>query len=311
MAEEILRMTNITKRFAGITALDRVEFSCNKGEVHILAGENGAGKSTILKILAGIHQADEGEIYFHGKKVTIKSPEHSQKMGIAMVFQELTLVGEMTVAENVYLNQEPVNALGMIDKKKIHEEIEKAMDKYGIHVDPDALVSTLPVAKQQMVEILKILVRDPELIILDEPTSALAKKEVVQLYQIIHNLLDNGKTIIFISHRLEELFELGDRITVFKDGHYVGTRDMKEMNEDELIKMMVGRSLTNIFPPPVCEPDYSKVVFEAKNLTDNDGKLKDVSFQVFKGEVLGIAGLQGHGQTELLNAISGLYPLTK
>ena len=178
MAEEILRMTNITKRFAGITALDRVEFSCNKGEVHILAGENGAGKSTILKILAGIHQADEGEIYFHGKKVTIKSPEHSQKMGIAMVFQELTLVGEMTVAENVYLNQEPVNALGMIDKKKIHEEIEKAMDKYGIHVDPDALVSTLPVAKQQMVEILKILVRDPELIILDEPTSALAKKEV-------------------------------------------------------------------------------------------------------------------------------------
>ena len=185
------------------------------------------------------------------------------------------------------------------------------MDKYGIHVDPDALVSTLPVAKQQMVEILKILVRDPELIILDEPTSALAKKEVVQLYQIIHNLLDNGKTIIFISHRLEELFELGDRITVFKDGHYVGTRDMKEMNEDELIKMMVGRSLTNIFPPPVCEPDYSKVVFEAKNLTDNDGKLKDVSFQVFKGEVLGIAGLQGHGQTELLNAISGLYPLTK
>ena len=185
------------------------------------------------------------------------------------------------------------------------------MDKYGIHVDPDALVSTLPVAKQQMVEILKILVRDPELIILDEPTSALAKKEVVQLYQIIHNLLDNGKTIIFISHRLEELFELGDRITVFKDGHYVGTRDMKDMNEDELIKMMVGRSLTNIFPPPVCEPDYSKVVFEAKNLTDNDGKLKDVSFQVFKGEVLGIAGLQGHGQTELLNAISGLYPLTK
>ena len=311
MAEEILRMTNITKRFAGITALDRVEFSCNKGEVHILAGENGAGKSTILKILAGIHQADEGEIYFHGKKVTIKSPEHSQKMGIAMVFQELTLVGEMTVAENVYLNQEPVNALGMIDKKKIHEEIKKAMDKYGIHIDPDALVSTLPVAKQQMVEILKILVRDPELIILDEPTSALAKKEVVQLYQIIHNLLNNGKTIIFSSHRLEELFELGDRITVFKDGHYVGTRDMKDMNEDELIKMMVGRSLTNIFPPPVCEPDYSKVVFEAKNLTDNDGKLKDVSFQVFKGEVLGIAGLQGHGQTELLNAVSGLYPLVK
>ena len=311
MAEEILKMVNITKRFAGITALDRVQFSCSKGEVHVLAGENGAGKSTILKILAGIHQADEGEIYFHGKKVVIRNPEQSQKLGIAMVFQELTLVGEMTVWENIYLNQEPVTCLGRINRKEIKKRILAVMDRYGIHIDPDATVSSLPVAEQQMAEILKILVRDPELIILDEPTSALAKKEVKQLYQIIHNLIADGKTIIFISHRLEELFELGHRITVFKDGCYIGTRNMNEINEDDLIRMMVGRSLNHVFPPSVCQADHSQVIFEVKNLADADHKLNHVSFQVHKGEILGVAGLQGHGQTELLNAVSGLYPLSE
>ena len=310
MAEEILKMVNITKRFAGITALDRVQFSCSKGEVHVLAGENGAGKSTILKILAGIHQADEGEIYFHGKKVEIRNPEQSQKLGIAMVFQELTLVGEMTVWENIYLNQEPVTRLGRINRREIKKRILDVMDRYGIHIDPDATVGSLPVAEQQMAEILKILVRDPELIILDEPTSALAKKEVKQLYQIIHNLIADGKTIIFISHRLEELFELGHRITVFKDGCYIGTRNMNEINED-LIRMMVGRTLNHVFPPSVCQADHSQVIFEVKNLADADHKLNHVSFQVHKGEILGVAGLQGHGQTELLNAVSGLYPLSE
>ena len=311
MAEEILKMVNITKRFAGITALDRVQFSCSKGEVHVLAGENGAGKSTILKILAGIHQADEGEIYFHGKKVEIRNPGQSQKLGIAMVFQELTLVGEMTVWENIYLNQEPVTRLGRINRREIKKRILDVMDRYGIHIDPDATVGSLPVAEQQMAEILKILVRDPELIILDEPTSALAKKEVKQLYQIIHNLIADGKTIIFISHRLEELFELGHRITVFKDGCYIGTRNMNEINEDDLIRMMVGRSLNHVFPPSVCQVDHSHVIFEVKNLADADHKLNHVSFQVHKGEILGVAGLQGHGQTELLNAVSGLYPLSE
>lgn len=311
MAEEILKMVNITKRFAGITALDRVQFSCSKGEVHVLAGENGAGKSTILKILAGIHQADEGEIYFHGKKVEIRNPGQSQKLGIAMVFQELTLVGEMTVWENIYLNQEPVTRLGRINRREIKKRILDVMDRYGIHIDPDATVGSLPVAEQQMAEVLKILVRDPELIILDEPTSALAKKEVKQLYQIIHNLIADGKTIIFISHRLEELFELGHRITVFKDGCYIGTRNMNEINEDDLIRMMVGRSLNHVFPPSVCQVDHSQVIFEVKNLADADHKLNHVSFQVHKAEILGVAGLQGHGQTELLNAVSGLYPLSE
>lgn len=309
MAEEILKMVHITKRFGGITALSDVQFCCNKGEVHVLAGENGAGKSTILKMLAGIHQPDEGDIFFHGKKTEIKTPEQSQKLGIAMVFQELTLVGEMSVAENIYLNQEPVNRFGHINKKEVKRKIHEAMDLYGIHIDPDAMVNTLSVAQQQMAEILKILVRDPDLIILDEPTSALAKKEVMQLYQIIRNLIKAEKTIIFISHRLEELFELGDRITVFKDGTYVGTRQMKELDQDELIKMMVGRSLNNIFPPAIGQVEEDNIIFSVKGISDAQHKLNNISFDVRKGEILGIAGLQGHGQTELLNAISGLHPL--
>ncbi|MGP1348396.1 MAG: sugar ABC transporter ATP-binding protein [Stomatobaculum sp.] len=309
MAEELLKMVNITKRFAGITALDHVSFSCNKGEVHILAGENGAGKSTLLKILAGIYEADEGDIFFRGEKVNIHSPEQAQKLGIAMVFQELTLVRELAVWENIYLNQEPVNCMGIVNKKKIIEDIHSAMNQYGIHVDPYAIVGDLTVAEQQMVEILKILVRRPELIILDEPTSALAKREVEQLYQIVQNLLTAGKTVIFISHRLEELFKFGHRITVFKDGTYIGTVEMKDLDGDALIKMMVGRALNNIFPPPVCEVDQAQVIFEVRNLKDRNHKVNGISFQVYHGEILGIAGLQGHGQTELLNAISGLHQL--
>jgi ribose transport system ATP-binding protein len=311
VSEEILKMVNITKRFEGISALDNVNFCCNNGEVHILAGENGAGKSTILKILTGIHQADSGDIYFNGKLAQIKNPEQSHKLGIAMVYQELTLVREMTVVENIYLNQEPTTKLGRINRRKINQMINEAMDKYGIHLDPDALVKTLSVAKQQMAEILKILVRDPKLIILDEPTSALAKKEVEQLFIIIRNLIKSGKTIIFISHRLEELFEIGDRVTVFKDGQYIGTHNMKEINEDELINMMVGRPLKNIFPPAICEVERDKAIFEASDLTDTGHHLNHISFQVYKGEILGVAGLQGHGQTEMLHAISGLYPLLK
>lgn len=310
MSEELLSMKNISKSFAGIHALNQVHFSCRKGEVHVLAGENGAGKSTILKILSGIHQADSGEICFKGQKVSIKNPEQSQKLGIAMVFQELTLIGEMTVTDNIYLNMEPTTKLGRIDRRKARAELEQAMEQYGIYIDPEAPVKNLSVAQQQMAEILKILIRKPELIILDEPTSALAKKEVEQLYKIIRNLVAGGKTIIFISHRLEEVFKLGDRVTVLKDGCYVGTRKIGELTQNALISMMVGRELSSVFPPEAAEPDLSQTVFEIRDFTDSAHKLNHVSFQVRKGEILGIAGLQGHGQTELLNAISGLYPVT-
>lgn len=308
VSEQILKMVNITKRFAGIVALDQVHFSCNRGEVHVLAGENGAGKSTILKILSGIYKADEGEIYFNDKKATIKNPEQAQKLGIAMVFQELTLIGELTVSENIYLSIEPKNKLGLIDQKAVNKQIQTAMDKYGIYLEPDEIVNNLPIAKQQLAEILKILVRDPDLIILDEPTSALARKEVDQLFQIIRNLTANGKTIIFISHRLEEVFAIGDRVTVFKDGRFVDTCNICDINEDDLIRMMVGRSLQNIFPHKNRKID-NEIIFEVRLLLDHDKKVNDVSFNVHRGEILCVAGLQGHGQSELLNAISGLHPL--
>ncbi len=305
MAEEILRMSGIYKSFGGCKALTDVDFACNRGEVHVLAGENGAGKSTILKILAGLFEADRGEICLKGEKVKIRTPRQSQDMGIAMVFQELTLVGEMTVEENLFLNMEPVR-FGVVDRKKIRRQA--VMEQYGITIDLDAIVCRLTVAQQQMVEIIKILLHDPELIILDEPTSALARKEVEKLFQIVRNLIEKGKTIIFISHRLEEVFEIGDRVTVFKDGERVDTKLVSEIDTDELIRMMVGRSLQNIFPPKNTQIT-EEVLFEVKELT---GKaLQQVSFAVRKGEILGIAGLQGHGQTELMNAISGLYPLEK
>ena len=303
MAEEILRMSGIYKSFGGCKALTDVDFACNRGEVHVLAGENGAGKSTILKILAGLFEADRGEICLKGEKVKIRTPRQSQDMGIAMVFQELTLVGEMTVEENLFLNMEPVR-FGVVDRKKIRRQAETVMEQYGITIDLDAIVCRLTVAQQQMVEIIKILLHDPELIILDEPTSALARKEVEKLFQIVRNLIEKGKTIIFISHRLEEVFEIGDRVTVFKDGERVDTKLVSEIDTDEL----VGRSLQNIFPPKNTQIT-EEVLFEVKELT---GKaLQQVSFAVRKGEILGIAGLQGHGQTELMNAISGLYPLEK
>ena len=309
MSQEILKMVNISKAFSGVKALDRVSFACEKGEVHVLAGENGAGKSTILKILAGLYHADAGEIEWQGRRVTIKSPEQSQKLGIAMVFQELTLVGQMTVEENVFLNAEPRNKLGLVDRKALRRKVLAAMDTYGIHVDPGSLVSELPVAQQQMTEILKILVREPELIILDEPTSALAKQEVARLYTIMRRLTAMGKTLIFISHRMEEIFEIGDRVTVLKDGAYVGTRMIREIDEDELIRMMIGRSLAGTYPPKEGAVGR-ETVFEARGLTSPDGKLNNVSFTVKRGEVLGVAGLQGHGQSELLNAISALHPLS-
>jgi len=305
MPKTILEMKNISKSFDGVQALKNVNFSCYENEVHVLAGENGAGKSTILKVLAGLFRPTEGEIEFYGEKVIFKSTYEAQNKKIAMVFQELSLIPELTVLENIFLNREPMNRLHRIDVKKERKILQKYMDEYDIHVDPDALVKKLPIAQQQMVEILKILMKEPRLIILDEPTSSLSKKEVNTLYKIIRTLTNKNKTIIFISHRMEEVFEIGDRVTVLKDGTYVGTKKLSEINEDELINMMVGRKLSNIFPERN-QIDEKEVVFEVNNLKLEKDK-NPISFKVYKGEILGIAGLEGHGQTELLNAISGLY----
>lgn len=308
MDREYLTLEHIEKSFGGNRALKDVSFSVKKGTVHVLAGENGAGKSTVLKILCGNYHADSGEIYLEGNKIVAANPRQAQDLGIAMVYQELTLVSELTVEENLFLSIEPKNKFGLIDRKEVRKRILALMDEYDIHINPKAIAGRLSVAEQQMAEILKVLLKNPQIIILDEPTSSLQSEEVVKLFNIVRNLVKKEKTIIFISHRMEEVFEIGDYVTVFKDGTFVGTRKISEIDVDELIKMMVGRPLTQIYPKK-SEMVEDTVLLEVKNLKSE--KLNDVSFQLHKGEILGIAGLQGHGQTELLDAVSGVHKLTQ
>lgn len=304
MADYILEMKGISKSFGGVHALKSVDFCVKRGEVHVLAGENGAGKSTLLKMLVGINKPDSGDIIFNGEKVKIGSPEAAERLGIGMVFQELTLINELTVWENVFLHNE-YKKHGMLDKKRMKAELLRVMKHYHIDINPDFIVARLSVAQKQMVEILKLLIKNPQLLILDEPTSALAKKEVETLCNIIHALTENGKTIIFISHRLEEIFSIGDSITIFKDGEYVSERSIQEITEDELIRLQVGRTLDRVFPEKMKKIDENQHVFRVQDLSWGK-KIKDISFEVRKGEVLGIAGLQGQGQTDILNTISGI-----
>lgn len=307
MPDCILKMEHITKRFPGVVALDDVDFSCNKGEIHVLAGENGAGKSTILKILAGIYPATEGKVFLRGEEVHFRSPKEAQKAGIAMVFQELTQINELTVFENIFLGAEPVKG-GLIDRKKQLELLNFYMDKYDLHMNPMTIVDRLSVGQKQLAEILKALVKDPEIIILDEPTSALAGEEVEILFSIMRKLKEEDKAIIFISHRMEEMFEIGDVITVFKDGKYIDTTPVSELNVDKLISKMVGRELNDVYPDHCAEP--GEVILQVRDyqLTEES---RPFSFEIRAGEVIGIAGLAGHGQTPLINSLSGLYKIEK
>jgi len=307
MQQDYLSLEHISKSFGGNRALNDVSFSVRKGTVHVLAGENGAGKSTVLKILAGIYHRDEGDIFLDGRKVEIETPQQAAANGIAMVFQELTLISELTVEENLFLSIEPRGRFGMIDKKTVRSRVIELMNTYNIQIEPTAIAGRLSIAQQQMAEILKILLRDPQIIILDEPTSSLATEEVKTLFNIVRTLVQKGKTIIFISHRMEEIFEIGDYITVFKDGEVVATSKISEIDAGGLVKMMVGRSLSQIYPRKA-ERVGDEVLLKVDRLKSEI--LKNVSFELHRGEVLGIAGLQGHGQTELLNAISGLHPLS-
>ena len=304
MADSILKFEHITKRFSGVTALDDVSFSVEKGKVHVLAGENGAGKSTILKILAGVYAPDEGEILLRGKPVRFASPTDAQKAGIGMVFQELTQINELTVFENIFLSTEKKKGL-FVDKKAQMRLLREHLEKYGMDIDPSVIVDRLSVGQKQLLEILKVLLRDPEIIILDEPTSALATNEVQLLFSIVRKLTAEGKSVLFISHRIEEMFEIGDDMTILKDGHFVGTMPVAGLTTDELITKLVGRPLQDIYPPR-CQTPSGEVVFELDQFLFHPGG-KPISFRAKKGEVIGIAGLTGHGQTELINAISGLH----
>ena len=304
MRETILELKNITKIFPGTIALDKVNFDLRKGEIHALIGENGAGKSTLIKIISGILLPNSGEIYLDGKLVNISNPLIAQHYGIAAIQQEPTIFPDLNVAENVFMgHMEYDRFTKRLKWKKMYEATEKLLKALEVKLNPREKVKNLSIANQQLVEIVKALSLNSRILIMDEPTSALTLHEVDELFGIIKQLQNSGTSIIYISHRIEETFEIADRVTVLRDGHYIGTRNVSETNVDELIRMMIGRTLSNIFPKTNIEK--GETVLKVESLTKED-QFNNISFELHKGEILGFAGLVGAGRTEVARAIFGL-----
>jgi ribose transport system ATP-binding protein len=298
MSEFAVEMRGISKHFGGIRALDHVSFSVRRGEVHALLGENGAGKSTLMKILSGAYRRDEGQIRVGGKEVEIGNPHVSRELGIGIIYQELVLAPDLSVAENIFLGELP----GLIPWKELQERSQAILRRIGFDLDPKTRLGDLPVAYQQVVEIAKALSKDVRILILDEPTAVLAPPEVKSLLGLVKTLSSSGVSIIYISHRLEEIFQIADAITVIKDGRTIGTVSPKEITSDQLIDMMVGRHVTELFPGGKRKP--GEVVLKVDKLRFGK-KVEEVSFEARAGEVLGIAGLIGSGRTETARAIFG------
>jgi ABC-type sugar transport system ATPase subunit len=301
-------MKHIRKEFPGVLALKDVSFQLYSGEVHALLGENGAGKSTLIKILGGIYSANAGEIFIDGKPVAIQSVRDAQDKGISVIHQELVLVPHMTVAENIYLGREPMTRGNTVDFKKMNLEVKKILDSFELNIGPEEEISTLTIAQQQMVEIIKAISFNTRILVMDEPTSSLSEKDVGFLFETIRRLKKNNVGIVYISHRMSELKQITDRITVLRDGEYIGTKNTEAASTDELIAMMVGRQLTNYYTRTFGDPQQA--VLEVRNLSD--GKLlKDVSFELRRGEILGFAGLIGAGRSEVMKCIFGIDPFTE
>jgi len=303
MDELILSMSGIVKAFAGVQALDGVRFDLRQGEVHALIGENGAGKSTLMKILLGIYQADKGSITFNGKNVYIKNPAEALKMGISMIHQEISLVPGMSVAENIWLGREKqFKQLGLINNKLRIEATKGLLENLKLFIDPMAMVKNLNIASMQLVEIARAVSYKSKVIIMDEPTSALTNKEIELLYEIIRALVAKGTSIIFISHKLEEIFKVCQRVTVLRDGGYIGTNNIEDVDMNKLITMIVGRKEAKTFEKT--EHILGETVLEVCNFS-RKGVFKDINFSVRRGEVLGFAGLMGAGRTEIIQALFG------
>ena len=304
MQPVVLEMKNINKRFPGVYALKDINFELRKGEVHALLGENGAGKSTLIKILAGIYTAEEGEVRLHGKREDIRSVADSQRHGISVIHQELCLVPGLTIADNIFLGRELAKGQFIQDENE-NVKAAELMATLGLELPPNTKVSALSVAQQQMVEIAKALSVDADILVMDEPTAALTERETVLLYQVIRRLQAEGISIIYISHRMEELFTITNRVTVMRDGEYIGTRVTAETTKNELIAMMVGRELTDLYKRNTAEP--GEIVLEVKGLCRRKA-LDNISFAVRKGEILGIAGLVGAGRSETARCLFGVDP---
>ncbi|HET6884808.1 MAG TPA: sugar ABC transporter ATP-binding protein [Rubrobacteraceae bacterium] len=300
----LLEMRSITKRFPGVTALDGVDFELERGEVHVILGENGAGKSTLIKMLSGAYQPDKGEILFEGEPVRIPSAAVAQGLGISTIYQEFNLVPQLTVAENVFLGHQP-RRLGIVDRRRMREEARRLLERIKVRVDPDAQVSALGVAQRQMVEIAKALSLEARVLIMDEPTASLSGQEVQRLFEIVRGLEQEEVGVIFISHHLEEVTEIGDRVTVLRDGKLVG-QVPATTDHSELVRMMVGRSIEDQFPRR--RPEIGDVLLKVRDLS-REGVLEELSLRVRAGEVVGIAGIVGAGRTELARAIFGVDPV--
>ncbi len=304
--ENILEMRNINKYFYGVHALNNVNFSVRKGEVHVLIGENGAGKSTLMKIISGAYKKDSGEIWFDGEKFDITNPLDAQNRGISIIYQEFNLIPGLSVAENIFLGREPLKKSGMIDWRVLYKNTNELLERLKADINPGQMVKKLSVAQQQFVEISKALSFGARLIIMDEPSATLTPKELEKLFDVIRDLKSRGVSIIYISHHLDELFEIGDRYTVLRDGEWIATDEIKSADKNQIIKLMVGREITNSYPERSNQP--GEVILEVKNL-NRQGILKDISLTLRKGEILGIAGLVGSGRTELVRALYGADPV--
>lgn len=299
----LLEMKHIRKEFPGVLALKDVSFELRAGEVHALLGENGAGKSTLIKILGGIYNKDSGEILIDEQPVSINSVADAHRLGISVIHQELVLVPHMSVAENIFLGREPMKGPRFVDFKKMQEDAQKLLDSFDLDIQSDTQVSALSIAQQQIVEIIKALSFNAKILVMDEPTSSLTEKDVDFLFDNIRKLKKAQVGIIYISHRMSELNQIADKITVIRDGEYIGTKGVKETTTDELISMMVGRKLTNYYTRTFGNP--TEKVLEVKNLSSGQ-LLKDISFHLFSGEILGFAGLVGAGRSEVMRCIFGL-----
>jgi len=300
---DLIQMNDIEKSFPGVKALDKCKFNLKKGEVHALVGENGAGKSTLMKVLTGVYKEDAGDIFHKGEKVEIDSPKKAQDLGISIIYQELNLMPHLTVAENVFIGREEKKNKLFIDKNKLNKKTKDFLDMLNIDLDPQAKVQDLTVAKQQMVEIIKALSYQSEVLIMDEPTASLTDSEIEDLFRIVKRLRSEGVGIIYISHRLEELKQISDRITVMRNGNYIDTVKTKDAEIDNIIKMMVGREVYETSSNKSSENE-NEIILEVKNLT-REGVFKDISFNLKKGEILGMSGLVGAGRTEVARAIFG------
>ena len=304
MGDVIVSMQGISKTFPGVKALDNVHFELRSGEVMALLGENGAGKSTLVKILSGVYTRDGGTLEIFGKEYGDLTPKQAQEIGVAIIHQELNMCPHLSVAENMFLGREKKKGM-MLDRRGMEAEAKRYLDDLRIDIDPDEIVGDLPVSRQQMIEIAKALSMNARILIMDEPTSALTAKEIDELFRIIRKLRGDGCGIVYISHRLEELQHIVDRVTIMRDGQFITSGNFTDMTMDQIITYMVGREIKEKFPRVVCEK--GEKVFEVRNL--NAGKLvKDISFEAYAGEIVGIAGLMGAGRTETTRAIFGIDP---